>query len=180
AAKAAPLFVGRCVQGGFLTRICAGGRGSFFRFAGRNLGLLEVCRRLLWCVSWRPVGLVGGAAAPAMVRGGGVGGRRPGFGDMDVAEKPPWTGSRRPGRGPPTPPPPTQPPATAEGPALHRHQQSRPQRRHPPIAMRMTCAKAPRGLRGDALVPTGGVGTWPDQFPSTRACPCPPPRPRTA
>lgn len=50
------------------------------------------------------------AAAPAKVRGGGVGGRRPGFGDMDVAEKPPWTGSRRPGRGPPTPPPPRQPP----------------------------------------------------------------------
>src|SRR5690606_26211289 len=55
------------------------------------------------------------AAAPAKVRGGGVGGRRPGFGDMDVAEKPPWTGSRRPGRGPPTPPPPRQPPAKAEG-----------------------------------------------------------------
>src|SRR5690606_25377588 len=46
------------------------------------------------------------AAAPARVRGGGVGGRRPGFGDTDAAEKPPWMGSRRPGRGPPTPPPP--------------------------------------------------------------------------
>src|SRR5690606_16045627 len=65
------------------------------------------------------------AAAPAMVRGGGVGGRRPGFGDTDVAEKPTWTYSRRPGRGPPTPPPPRQLPATAEGPALHRHQESR-------------------------------------------------------
>src|SRR5690606_5526698 len=73
----------------------------------------------MWRVPCRPVGLVGGAAAtsagdgpgrwragpsaaaPAKVRGGGVGGRRPGFGDTDVAENPPWTGSRRPGRGPP-------------------------------------------------------------------------------
>src|SRR5690606_31776389 len=70
------------------------------------------------------------AAAPAMVRGGGVGGRRPGFGDTDVAEKPPWTGSRRPGRGPPTPPPPRQPPATAEGPARHLRRDTHPQRRH--------------------------------------------------
>src|SRR5690554_5758742 len=69
------------------------------------------------------------AAAPAKLRGGGVGGRRPGFGDTDVAEKPPWTGSRRPGRGPPTPPPPRLQPAAAEGPTLHRHQESRPQRR---------------------------------------------------
>src|SRR5690606_10288607 len=58
------------------------------------------------------------------------GGRRPGFGDTDVAEKPTWTYSRRPGRGPPTPPPPRQPPAKAEGPTRHRHRDSHPQRRH--------------------------------------------------
>src|SRR5690606_25566329 len=89
------------------------------------------------------------AAAPARVRGGGVGGRRPGFGDTDVAEKPPWQGSRRPGRGPPTPPPPRQPPATAEGPARHRHRDSHPQRRHN-TATPKTPAHQPRESRDSA------------------------------
>src|SRR5690606_9884877 len=70
------------------------------------------------------------AAAPAKVRGGGAGGRRPGFGDMDVAEKPPWTGSRPPGPGPPTPPPPRLHPANAHRPTRHPHRDARPQRRH--------------------------------------------------
>src|SRR5690606_33379352 len=96
------------------------------------------------------------AAAPAKVRGGGVGGRRPGFGDMDVAEKPPWTGSRRPGRGPPTPPPPRQPPATAEGPARHLRRDSHPQRRHN-TATPKTPAHPPR----ESSDPKGGSALQP-------------------
>src|SRR5690606_14031851 len=55
------------VKNHFLTRICA----DLSWVAGRYHGLLGVRRRLLWRVSWRPVGLAGGAAATSAGDGPG-------------------------------------------------------------------------------------------------------------
>jgi hypothetical protein len=77
----------------------------------------------------------GGVPGPRPLRGGylgggGVGGPRPGRREPVHGGFSATSVSPKPGRRPPTPPPRTMAGAAAEGPARHRHQESRPQRRH--------------------------------------------------